>query len=130
MACPFCNLPDSDVTLAMPLVVALRDRFPVSPGHTLIVTRRHVPTGFELDEAERQELWRALDLVKTSLDREFHPDGYNVGFNVDEAAGQTVMHFHLHVIPRCRGDVGDPRGGVRHVIPAKGNYLRGPDERA
>lgn len=95
----FC-LPGGDLTLALPLVVALCGRFPVSPGHTLITTRRHVPTGFELHEAERQEVWRALDLTSSSLECAFHPDGYNVG----EAAGQTVILSTSRDSPisRCR----------------------------
>jgi diadenosine tetraphosphate (Ap4A) HIT family hydrolase len=88
---PFLELPESAWVASNALAFAIRDRFPVSPGHTLVIPRR--------------------------------PDGYNVGFNAGEAAGQTVMHLHLHVIPRYRGDMEDPRGGVRHVIPGKGNYL-------
>ena len=74
MECPFCHLPESDVTFSLPLVVAFRDRFPVSPGHILIITRRHVATGFELDEAERQELWRVLDLVKANANLPPRPE--------------------------------------------------------
>jgi diadenosine tetraphosphate (Ap4A) HIT family hydrolase len=122
MTCPFCTLAPDTLILAMPRVVAIRDRFPVNPGHTLIITRRHVPTYFDADEDERLELWEAVAAVKAALDLELHPDGYNVGFNVGEAAGQTVMHLHVHVIPRFRGDVDNPRGGVRHVISSRGNY--------
>jgi superfamily II DNA or RNA helicase/diadenosine tetraphosphate (Ap4A) HIT family hydrolase len=104
--------------------IAFRDRHPVSPGHTLVVTRRAVATWFDASEAERLAVVRLLDVVKAALDAELHPDGYNVGFNAGPAAGQTVMHLHVHVIPRFQGDMDDPRGGVRHVIPSRGNYLR------
>src|SRR5438132_6262402 len=123
MPCPFCSLPVDALTWASKLAVAIRDRFPVSPGHTLIITRRHVETYFTTTPEEQAELWRAVEEIKRGLDQELHPDGYNVGFNAGEAAGQTVMHLHVHVIPRFRGDVDDPRGGVRHVIPARGNYM-------
>ena len=125
MTCPFCDLPEDRIILSMPRVFAVRDIFPASRGHTLIITRRHVATAFETDADERREMFEAMDAVVKALDEEYEPAGYNVGFNVGEAAGQTVMHVHLHVIPRYRRDVDDPRGGVRHVIPSKGNYLRG-----
>jgi diadenosine tetraphosphate (Ap4A) HIT family hydrolase len=106
------------------MAFAIRDAFPVSPGHTLIVPRRLVATWFDASVDERAALVDLLDVVKQQLDAELHPDGYNVGFNAGEAAGQTVAHLHLHVIPRYRGDVEDPRGGIRHVMPGKGNYLK------
>jgi superfamily II DNA or RNA helicase/diadenosine tetraphosphate (Ap4A) HIT family hydrolase len=102
---------------------AFRDAHPVSDGHTLVVTRRVVGDWFAATEEERRAIVELIDLVKRQLDGELHPDGYNVGFNAGVAAGQTVMHLHVHVIPRYRGDMDDPRGGVRHVIPSKGNYL-------
>ena len=94
-------------------------------GHTLVVPFREVPTWFEATQEEQAAILELVDRVKEQLDAELHPDGYNVGFNVGEAAGQTVMHLHVHVIPRYRGDVPDPRGGVRHVIPERGNYPAG-----
>lgn len=134
--CPFCP-PPAPLDLPQPvaenpLAYAFRDRYPVSPGHTLVVTRRHVPDFFGCTPAERSALLDLVDRVKADLDAnwarvdgaERRPDGYNVGFNAGEAAGQTVMHVHVHVIPRFRGDVEDPRGGVRYVIPDKANYLR------
>ncbi len=111
------------------LAFALRDNFPVSPGHTLVVPRRLVATWFEATRQEQVAILDLVDVVKTALDAELMPDGYNVGFNAGLAAGQTVMHLHLHVIPRFTGDVADPRGGVRHVMPGRGNYLAGPVER-
>jgi superfamily II DNA or RNA helicase/diadenosine tetraphosphate (Ap4A) HIT family hydrolase/HKD family nuclease len=122
--CPFCANPALQRVAEGPLAFAFRDRFPVSPGHTLIVTRRHVPDFFSCTAEERAALLELVDQVKGALDRELHPHGYNVGFNAGEAAGQTVMHVHLHVIPRFHGDVEDPRGGVRYVIPDRANYLR------
>lgn len=105
------------------LAFAVRDRFPVNEGHTLVVPRRLVATWWEASTDEQHALMELVDVVKRRLDAELSPDGYNVGFNAGSAAGQTVDHLHLHVIPRFDGDVDDPRGGVRHVIPAKGNYL-------
>jgi diadenosine tetraphosphate (Ap4A) HIT family hydrolase len=107
-----------------PLAFAIRDRYPVSPGHTLVIPRREVATYFDATAEEKAALWALVEEVKARLDRELRPDGYNVGFNAGEASGQTVLHLHLHVIPRFRGDVADPRGGVRHVIPGRGNYLQ------
>ena len=106
------------------LAFAFRDRFPVSRGHTLVVTRRVTPDWFSATADERMAILALVEAVKKQLDEELHPDGYNVGFNAGEAAGQTVMHLHVHVIPRFKGDMDDPRGGVRYVIPSRGNYLR------
>ncbi len=88
-----------------------------------MITRRHVETYFDATPSEQSEIWRAVGELKRTLDAELAPAGYNVGFNAHAAAGQTVMHLHVHVIPRYEGDVEDPRGGVRHVIPGKGSYL-------
>ncbi|MDC0707752.1 HIT family protein [Stigmatella sp. ncwal1] len=107
------------------LAFALRDTHPVSPGHTLVIPHRLVATWFEATQEEQRALFALVEEVRRELDSSHKPDGYNVGFNVGEAAGQTVFHLHVHVIPRYRGDMEDPRGGVRHVIPAKGNYLLG-----
>ncbi|WP_437952510.1 RHS repeat-associated core domain-containing protein [Sorangium sp. So ce296] len=125
MTSPFLEAPESAWVASNALAFALRDRFPVSPGHTLVVPRRLVPTWFDATADERAAIFELVDTVKRQLDAELHPDGYNIGINAGEAAGQTVMHLHVHVIPRFRGDVDDPRGGVRHVIPGRGNYLAG-----
>ena len=122
IACPFCAAAAADVVWSSDLVIAVRDLFPVAPGHTLVIPRRHMATYFDATPWEQAELWRAVAEVKRHLDGTHHPDGYNVGFNAGEAAGQTVMHCHIHVIPRAVGDMDDPRGGVRGVIPAKQNY--------
>ena len=121
--CPFCTLPaERIIDLGYSCVLGLRDGYPVSEGHTLIIPRRHIATWFDATPAERMELWSAVDTVCQQLQREFEPDGFNFGINSGEAAGQTVPHLHLHVIPRYTGDMDDPRGGVRHVIPWMGNY--------
>jgi superfamily II DNA or RNA helicase/diadenosine tetraphosphate (Ap4A) HIT family hydrolase/HKD family nuclease len=120
--CPFCHT-DIPTVATSPLAFAFRDCYPVSPGHTLIVTRRHVADFFACSPEEQAEILALVDVVKADLDRESQPHGYNVGFNAGAAAGQTVMHVHVHVIPRFAGDMEDPRGGVRHVIPDKANYL-------
>jgi diadenosine tetraphosphate (Ap4A) HIT family hydrolase len=102
--------------------MAIRDGFPISPGHTLIIPYRHVGSFFELAAEERSALLDLLDKQKARLDEEFHPDAYNVGINDGAAAGQTVPHLHIHLIPRYRGDLADPRGGVRWIIPDKADY--------
>ena len=119
---PFLTLPESAWVASNELAFAIRDRFPVSPGHTLIVSRRLVETWFDATPEEQAAVWSLVNAVKRRLDEEFHPDGYNVGLNAGPAAGQTVMHLHVHVIPRYTGDMADPRGGVRGVIPGKQNY--------
>ena len=103
-------------------MVGIWDRYPVSPGHALLILRRHVATWFEATLEEQQSLVCTIDAAKAEIELKHSPDGYNIGINVGDAAGQTVQHLHVHVIPRYRGDVRDPRGGVRHVIPGKGNY--------
>src|SRR4051812_14461943 len=114
---PFLAIEQSAWVASNELAFAVRDEYPVTPGHTLVILRRTVPTWFDATREEQIALLDLVLFVKRALDVEFRPDGYNVGFNVGEAAGQTVMHLHVHVIPRLRGDVVDPRGGIRHVIP-------------
>lgn len=116
----FLSLPTSVWVASNALAFAIRDRDPVSDGHTLVIPKRLVIDFFGTTEAERLALFSLVDEVKRALDASHRPDGYNVGFNAGSAAGQTVFHLHLHVIPRYRGDVEDPRGGVRHVIPSRG----------
>jgi diadenosine tetraphosphate (Ap4A) HIT family hydrolase len=126
MTSPFLERPESEWIASNDLAFAVRDGYPVSPGHTLVVPKRLIPTWFDATPAERQAIFALVDEVKRQLDAsEPKPDGYNVGINCGPAAGQTVMHLHVHVIPRFEGDVPDPTGGVRHVIPGKGNYLAG-----
>lgn len=120
--CPFCSLPQSRVIDSSPLGLVIRDAFPISPGHTLIIPKRHVGSFFDLEADERAELLALLCQAKDVADKEFSPQGYNIGINDGAAAGQTVPHLHLHLIPRFEGDLPDPRGGVRWVIPEKAKY--------
>jgi diadenosine tetraphosphate (Ap4A) HIT family hydrolase len=122
MTCPFCTMPESRIVAQDSLVIAVRDQYPVSPGHTLIIPRRHVASFFEISTAERLRLLQLLEEQKLRLDEEFKPDGYNVGINDGSAAGQTIFHLHIHLIPRYLGDLPDPRGGVRWLFPAKADY--------
>jgi diadenosine tetraphosphate (Ap4A) HIT family hydrolase len=119
--CVFCQR-DHERVFEGPLVHAIRDAYPVSPGHTLVITKRHVASYFDATASERAAIWAAVEQVKAGLDIELRPQGYNVGFNDGPTAGQSVMHLHVHVIPRFAGDVDDPRGGVRGVIPSKQKY--------
>jgi len=120
--CPFCSLPRERFILSNALGVVIRDGFPVSAGHTLIIPRRHVSSYFGLLEDEREALLALLEEAKRGLEKEFRPQGYNIGINDGPAAGQTVPHLHIHLIPRYQGDQADPRGGVRWVIPEKADY--------
>ena len=123
--CPLCAAAGrSDTLAANDHAVAVFDAYPVSPGHTLILARRHVAQLFELSLDEQIALWSLLQAVKAAIESHHSPAGYNIGLNVGTAAGQTVAHVHLHVIPRYTGDVDDPTGGVRLVIPQRGNYRR------
>jgi diadenosine tetraphosphate (Ap4A) HIT family hydrolase len=118
--CPFCH-PDG-ILLENDLAYVLLDRSPVNPGHSLIIPKRHISDFFLTTEAEKHALLSLLDKAKHYLDDKYSPAGFNVGINVGEAAGQTVPHVHLHLIPRYQGDVDHPRGGVRGVIPSRQSY--------
>ena len=124
---PFLAVPAENWLCSNALAFAIFDGFPVSPGHTLVTTRRVVETWFDATDEEQAALMDLVKAVRHHLDVQLapKPDGYNVGFNSGSAAGQTVPHVHIHVIPRYLGDMHDPRGGVRHVIPEKGNYITG-----
>jgi diadenosine tetraphosphate (Ap4A) HIT family hydrolase len=121
--CPFCSPAPERIFYQDSLVIGLWDIFPVNPGHALLITRRHVRDWFEASHEERMALTRAVEVARFAIAGSFQADGYNIGINVGEAAGQTVFHLHVHVIPRVSGDVADPRGGIRHVIPRTANYL-------
>ena len=120
--CAFCTLPSARVVDENATAIVIRDGYPVSPGHTLLIPKRHTGSFFDLSEKERGELLALLDRAKLVLDKEFQPKGYNIGINDGAAAGQTVPHLHVHLIPRFDGDLPDPRGGVRWVIPDKAKY--------
>ena len=130
--CPFCNPDPQRVFYQDDLVLALWDAFAVSPGHALVVPRRHVADWWLATPEERQALTEATLAVKRQVEKIHRPDGYNVGVNVGLAGGQTVFHLHMHLIPRYAGDVPQPRGGVRWVIPAKADYVAsaGPEPHA
>src|SRR4051812_47603502 len=118
-ACPFCNLPPERIRGENALAVWIRDLYPVSPGHSLVVPKRHVGSFFEISREERDAMMALLDDARTHAVSEFAPAGFNIGINDGPAAGQTVPHLHMHLIPRFTRDLPDPRGGVRWIIPAK-----------
>ena len=113
---------DREILASHPLAVAITDSFPLTRGHALVLPRRHVASFFELTGDERLAILELLDLAKAALDREYAPNAYNIGINDGAAAGQTVMHVHVHLIPRYEGDADDPRGGVRWIFPRKAAY--------
>lgn len=119
--CIFCN-PQRDILARNESAIAVFDTYPVSPGHALVLPLRHAVTIWDLDAAEYDACFRLVRALQPILAARFNPDGFNVGANCGEAAGQSVWHAHIHVIPRYKGDTPNPRGGVRHVIPLKGNY--------
>lgn len=121
--CPFCKVEsEREIIASTSLSIAFFDGYPISQGHVLIIPRRHVASFFDLAENEQLDMLMLAKRVKGIIDEMYHPDGYNIGVNVGEAAGQSVFHVHMHVIPRYKGDVPNPRGGVRAVIPAKQSY--------
>lgn len=120
--CPFCRPRAVAVVREASLVLAVTDGFPVSEGHTLVVPRRHVASLFDLNEDEQAAIWAMVGDIRSELAVRLAPQGFNVGLNDGRAAGQTVMHAHVHVIPRFDGDVPDPRGGVRWVVPGRAAY--------
>lgn len=120
--CPFCRLEDRACVLESELSCVIRDAYPVNVGHLLIIPKRHVSNFFDLRPNEVADLMSLLWQAKEELANEYHPDGFNVGVNIDAAAGQTIPHVHIHLIPRYSGDLEDPTGGVRGVIPWKMKY--------
>lgn len=123
-ACPFCNTDNSRVILANTHAIAIPDGFPIAPGHTLIIPKRHISSFFETNREEQAALLDLLAEMRQSLFEERNPDGFNIGINDGVAAGQTVMHLHIHLIPRYSGDTEDPRGGVRWIMPEKAPYWK------
>lgn len=121
--CLFCKDPRG-VSLNNELAYSARDSYAVSPGHTLIIPRRHVASFFDLTSDEINACMALVNEERKALDKEFQPDGYNIGVNVGQAAGQSILHAHIHMIPRYKGDVENPQGGVRHVLPKKAHYTR------
>jgi len=118
-SCPFCSPPREEMVHSDGVWYARFDRFPVTPGHLLVLTLAHRTSLSEISDAERQTLLPFLDQCRELLDRRFRASGYNIGVNIGHAAGQTIPHLHIHVIPRYKGDSPDPRGGIRAVIPKR-----------
>jgi len=125
--CPLCSLKDLVIekgqAVENKLAYALTDSNPVSLGHCLIVTRRHIAAFFEATKEEKIAIFDLIDEMKTIIDKKHNPDGYNIGVNIGKAAGQSVPHIHIHMMPRYTGDIENPRGGVRGVIPTKQKYV-------
>ncbi|WP_457569720.1 HIT family protein [Desulfurobacterium sp.] len=124
MNCPFCRREELPVVLSNEYSFAIFDRYPVTPGHMLIIPKRHVSSWFDITKEERDSILELIEEGKKLLDANFHPDGYNIGVNIGKAAGQTIFHLHVHLIPRYEGDIDDPTGGVRGVIPERRIYKR------
>ena len=121
--CPFCDGNDERI-VKNDLAIAIYDTNPASSGHALIIPKRHIAGYFEASREEKIAMLDLIDEMKQVIDQKFMPDAYNVGINVGEIAGQSVPHIHIHIIPRYKGDVDDPRGGVRGVIPNKQKYSK------
>ena len=122
MTCSFCTVPRERLVFEGELAFVIRDGHPVSPGHMLVIPKRHVASFFETTTEEQASMLRLLNLARIEIAQQFKPAGYNVGINDGAAAGQTVAHLHIHLIPRYPGDRDDPRGGVRWVLPEKAAY--------
>ena len=120
--CPFCTIHETSVVEESRHAVAIEDQYPVSPGHTLLIPKVHAETLFSQKADIQADIWRLLARVRVKLQSRFNPDGFNVGLNEGQAAGQTVEHAHIHIIPRYNGDVADPRGGIRWVLPDRAAY--------
>jgi len=122
--CLFCKWKNEKekILIENDLAFARYDEFAVSKGHTLFMTKRHVKDFFDTTLEERNAIFELVDKMKELIDNEYHPTGYNIGMNCGLSAGQSVMHIHIHLIPRYDGDVENPRGGVRGVIPKNQNY--------
>lgn len=121
--CLFCTIPPERIVAQNALVYAIRDGFPVTPLHTLVIPKRHAEDFFALTEEEILACNQLiLEVRQRILDQDPAVQGFNIGMNAGEVAGQTVFHCHIHLIPRRKGDVDNPRGGVRHTIPGKGHY--------
>ena len=120
--CPFCTLPAERIIDSNEFGVVIRDGYPISKGHTLIIPKRHVGSFFETTQDEKLALLALLESAQQKLKKEFNPPSFNIGINDGKEAGQTVPHLHIHLIPRYESDLVDPRGGVRWIIPEKAKY--------
>lgn len=122
--CPLCTIAPDTIVAQNIHALAISDTLPVSPGHTLIIPKRHIASIFEAQPDEVAALWAVLQQARTQLLREFSPDGFNIGINDGLPAGQTILHLHIHLIPRYKGDMPDPRGGIRWIFPDKAVYWK------
>jgi diadenosine tetraphosphate (Ap4A) HIT family hydrolase len=120
--CPFCSMDISRLLISNQFAIAAADAFPVSEGHTLIIPKRHISSIFDTTEEELVHIFKLVTQTRELLNEQFQPQGLNIGINDGVAAGQTVMHLHIHLIPRYKGDQSDPRGGVRWIFPDKAKY--------
>ena len=121
--CFFCKcIKNKEFEIENDLAFAIFDGYPVSKGHLLVITKRHIKDWWETTKEERIAIFELIDEAKKLIDNEYHPDGYNIGMNLGIEAGQTIMHLHIHLIPRYKGDISNPRGGVRGIIPEKQKY--------
>lgn len=121
--CFFCNsIKKNDFFLENEYAIARFDDFAVTEGHLEVIPKRHIKDWWEASLEERIAIFELIDDMKKIVDEKFNPDGYNIGMNLGEMAGQSIMHLHVHLIPRYKGDVENPRGGIRGVIPQKQNY--------
>ena len=119
----FLEIPQSAILFKNKFFFVIKDSFPVSPGHLLIISNSLSEDYFTLSSEEKDNLSEVLEIAKEIIEKNYNPDGYNIGMSCCETAGQTIFHFHCHLIPRYKGDVENPRGGVRGVIPNKMSYL-------
>lgn len=122
--CQFYQKKKEEIIAESENFFSMYDENPVNPGHIIIISKKHTPSLLGLDKAEFADLYTLLSAAKDIIEKQYHPDGYNIGINDGSAAGQTVFHLHVHVIPRYQGDVQNPRGGVRGVIPEKKDYVK------
>lgn len=122
ISCPFCKPNKIKPLLESNHFLIVGDLHPISIGHLLIITKRHVESFFETTKEEKIALLNGIEQAKALIDKELSPDGYNIGINDGEAAGQTIEHLHIHLIPRYKGDSPDPRGGIRWIFPEKAKY--------
>jgi diadenosine tetraphosphate (Ap4A) HIT family hydrolase len=120
--CPFCDRDAAAIYLENDAALAIPDAYPIAQGHTLVVPKQHVASLFDLSDDEQAAVWRLVAAARAKLWHDLNPDGFNIGVNDGAAAGQTVMHAHVHIIPRRKGDSRDPRGGVRWIKPEKAKY--------
>lgn len=120
--CPFCRIAKERVVFETDTALAFYDGYPISKGHALVIPKRHVTSIFALPEGELAGLWECVADLRRMLEQQFKPDAFNIGVNDGSAAGQTVSHAHIHVIPRYCGDLQDPRGGIRWIMPNKAKY--------